>query len=372
MKKILSLLSITLFTLHSFAQQKAYNLIVGTYTSPGKSEGIYTYSFDASTADFKLRSIAKDVTNPSYVAVSKSNKFIYSVSEAPNNSAVAAFGFHGLNGKLNFLNKQATGSPGPCFVLADEKHVFSANYGGGSISVFGIEANGALSPLKQLLQHTGKSIDPQKRQESAHAHQVQFTPDKKYLVCTDLGEDQIYIYSYNPTAKEEVLTIQNIVKTTPASGPRHLTFSPNGKFAYLAHEFNGSITTFAYKAGSLSKIQEIGTTDKDFTGKVDAADIHISPDGKFLYETNRGDANTISTFAIQPTGKLTFVSRTSTLGKGPRNFAIDPTGKFLLIGHQYTDNVVIFERNKKTGTLKDTGKRIELGSPVCLVFAPIR
>ncbi|WP_316816351.1 lactonase family protein [Pedobacter nyackensis] len=372
MKKIPSLLLLTLFTMQSFAQKKDYNLIIGTYTSPGKSEGIYTYNFDVNTAEFNLKGVAKAITNPSYVAVSKNNKFVYSVAGGSDNSAVAAFSFNGLKGELSFLNKEATGSPGPCFVLADEKHAFSANYGGGSISVFGIEANGALTPLKQLLQHNGKSIDPLKRQESAHAHQVQFTPDGKYVVCTDLGEDQIYIYNYNPDAKEQVLSIKTVVKTTAGSGPRHLTFSPNGKFAYLAHEFNGSITTFAYKAGNLSKIQEIATTDKDFTGKVDAADIHISPDGKFLYETNRGDANTISAFAIQPNGKLTFVSRISTLGRGPRNFVIDPSGKYLLVGHQYTDNVVIFERNKKTGTLKDTGKRIELGSPVCLVFAPIR
>ncbi len=371
MKKIPSLLLLTLLTMQSFAQIKDYNLIIGTYTSPGKSEGIYIYNFDTNTADFKLRSVAKDVTNPSYVAVSNNNKFLYSVSEG-SGSTVAAFGFDGLKAELSFLNKETTGSGGPCFILVDEKHAFSANYGGGSISVFGIEANGNLTPLKQLLQHTGKSIDPQKRQESAHAHQVQFTPDHKYVVCTDLGEDQIYIYNYNKDANEQILTLNNVVKTNAGSGPRHLTFSPNGKFAYLAHEFNGSITTFAYNNGKLNKIQEIPTTDKDFKGKIDGADIHISPDGKFLYETNRGDANTITGFAIKPNGQLTFISRISTMGKGPRNFVIDPTGKYLLVGHQYTNNVVIFERNKKTGTLKDTGKSIELYAPVCLVFAPIK
>ncbi|TKC61044.1 lactonase family protein [Pedobacter hiemivivus] len=372
MKKILSLLLLSFFTTQGFAQKKEYNLIIGTYTSPGKSEGIYIYNFDANTAEFKFKSVAKDVTNPSYLAVSKNNKLVYSVAEAPGNSAAAAFNFDGLKGELSFINKQATGSPGPCFVLADEKHTFTANYGGGSISVFGIEANGALSPLKQLIQHTGKSIDPKKRQESAHAHQVQFTPDRKYVTCSDLGEDQIYIYNYNPTATKEVLTINQVVKTTPGSGPRHLTFSPNGKYAYLAHEFNGIITVFTYNNGTLNKIQDIGTTNKDFSGRVDAADIHVSPDGKFLYETNRGDANTISAFSIQPNGKLTFVSTISTLGKGPRNFTIDPTGKYLLVGHQYTNDIIIFERNKKTGTLKDTGKSIELGAPVCLVFAPIK
>jgi 6-phosphogluconolactonase len=371
MNKICSLLLVSLFTVQGFAQKKVFNLVVGTYTSPGKSEGIYVYSFHVGTADFELKSVAKGVTNPSYLTLSKDNKFIYTVAEAPNNSAVAAFGFNGLKGELTFLNKQATDSPGPCFVMADERNVFSANYGGGSMSVFGIENDGSLSPLKQLVQHTGKSIDP-KRQASAHAHQVQFTPDGKYVVCTDLGEDLIYLYNYQPDAKAEVLTVKNRVKTTPGTGPRHLAFSPNGKFAYLSHEFNGSITAFTYADGNLHKIQEIGTVAKDFSGKIDGADIHVSPDGRFVYETNRGDANTISTFAIQPDGKLSFVATISTMGKGPRNFVIDPTGKYLLVGHQYTNDVVIFERNKKTGTLKDIGKRIDIGAPVCLVFAPVK
>ena len=372
MRSIASLLLVLIFATQGFAQKKDYNLIVGTYTSPGKSEGIYIYNFDLNTADFKLRSVAKAVTNPSYLAVAKNNKFVYSVAEAPDNSAVAAFGFDGVKGELSFLNKQATTSKGPCFVMANDKHAFSANYGGGSLSVFSIEGNGSLSPLKQLVQHTGKSIDPKKRQESAHVHQVQFTPDKKYVVCTDLGEDQVYIYNYNPMGGDKVLSLKNVTKTNAGSGPRHLTFSPNGKFAYLAHEFNGSITTFRYADGVLTKLQETGTVDKDFEGRVDAADIHVSPDGNFLYETNRGDANTISVFAVKPDGKLSFVETVSTMGKGPRNFVIDPTGKYLLVGHQYTNDVVIFERNKKTGTLKDTGKRMDIGAPVCLIFAPVK
>ncbi|MBB5438046.1 6-phosphogluconolactonase [Pedobacter sp. AK017] len=372
MNKICSLLLVTFFTLQSFAQKNNYNLIIGTYTSPGKSEGIYLYNFDVNTADFKFRSVAKDVTNPSYLALSKDNKFVYSVAEAPGNSAVAAFGFDGVKGQFRFLNKQATNSQGPCFVTTNGKNVFSANYGGGSMSVFGIEKDGSLSPLKQLVQHTGKSIDPKKRQESAHAHQVQFTPDGKYLVCTDLGEDQVYIYNYHPEGKDQLLRVKNTVKTTPGSGPRHLAFSPNGKFAYLAHEFNGSITAFSYASGNLNKIQEIGTAPKDFSGRIDGADIHVSPDSRFLYETNRGDANTISAFAVQADGKLSFIETISTMGKGPRNFVIDPSGKYLLIGHQYTNDIVIFERNKKTGTLKDTGKRMEIGAPVCLLFTPVK
>ena len=367
MKKLILLLAILLLTHQANAQN--YNLLIGTYTNKGTSEGIYVYDYNSSTAETKLKSIAKNVTNPSYLAISKNKDFVYSVNEDGKNSAVSAFRFDTESGNLNFLNKKPSEGADPCYIAINNKHVILANYSGGNITVFGRNADGSLSDAKQIIQHTGKSIDPKKRQESAHVHQIQFTPDQKYMICNDLGEDQIYIYNYNPTSKNAILTIKSVIKTTAGSGPRHLTFSPNGKFAYLAHEFNGSITSFVYRNGNLKKIQEINTTPKDFTGKIDAADIHVSADGKFLYESNRGDANTISVFSIYPTGTLKFVETVSTLGKGPRNFSIDPSGNFLLVAHQYTNEIVIFERNITTGKLKDSGKRITVGAPVCLLFS---
>jgi len=368
MKKFSSLLILSILSTLTFAQKKNYNLIVGTYTAPGKSEGIYTYNFDAATAATSIKSIAKNTANPSYVAISPDNKFIYAVNETGATSTVSAFKYDAKTGDLTFLNKVDSHGADPCFITVDAKNVIVANYSGGSLAVFSRKTDGSLTDALQIIKHTGKSIDPKGRQESAHVHMTKFTPDHKYLIVNDLGEDQTYIYKYNPTSKEKILTVKSVLKTNAGTGPRHITFSPNGKFAYLAHEFNGSITTFAYANGNLTKIQEIGTTPKDFTGKVDGADIHVSADGKFLYETNRGDANSISAFSILPTGKLKFIETVSTLGKGPRNFTIDPTGKFLLIGHQYTNNIVIFNRNKTTGKLTDSGKRIDVGAPVCLVF----
>ena len=348
------------------AQQ--YNLLIGTYTNKGNSEGIYVYNFNAKTGESKLINSVK-TTNPSFLTVSKDKKFVYSVNETGKNSEVSSFNFNTLNGELAFLNKQFTDGENPCYILNDEKNVISANYSGGSISVFGRNADGSLTSVKQIVQHTGKSIDPLKRQLSAHVHQVQFSPDKKYVISTDLGEDQIYIYRYNLASKDQILTLHQIIKTNAGTGPRHLVFSKNGKFAYLAHEFNGSITVFNYTDGDLTKLQEIGTVEKEYKGKIDGADIHLSADGKFLYETNRGDLNTISLFAITKDGRLTFIETISTLGKGPRNFTIDPTGKFLLVAHQYTNDVVIFNRNANTGKLTDSGKRINVGVPVCLLFS---
>ena len=363
MLKKLSLL--TLFCYGSLlALAQNHKLIVGTYTK-GTSEGIYVYDFDSKTADTKQLGVIKNIANPSYVALSKNNGAIYSVSEVGANSAAAAFKFNPKTNEGTLINKEATKGADPCFILTDGKHVFTANYSGGSISVYGIKADGSLTPVKQLVQHTGKG--PDKRQTSAHVHQTLFSPDGKYVISTDLGEDKIYVYNYHANA-EQPLTLKHSISTNPGSGPRHITFSPNGKFAYLAHEFNGKISVFGYNDGNLKLLQEIGTAASDFTGRIDAADIHISADGKFLYESNRGDANNISVFEVQKDGKLKHIETVSTLGKGPRNFSIDPSGNYLLVGHQYSNDIIIFQRDTKTGKLTDSKKRIAVGSPVCLIF----
>lgn len=344
------------------------HLIIGTYTNKGNSEGIYVYNFNESSAETKLKSIAKNIINPSYLTISAGGKQLYSVSENRENSALSAFQFNPSTAELSLISQQPAAGADPCYIINNQHHVISANYSSGSISVFGREATGALTDLKQVVQHHGKSIDP-KRQASAHVHQVVFSPDEKYLLANDLGEDQIYIYAYHANSTDQVLTLKKTIKTAAGSGPRHLTFSPNGKFIYLTYEFTGLVSVFAYAAGDLIKVQDIATVAPGFSGKIDGADIHVSPDGKFVYQTNRGDANNISTFSVKADGTLKRIDQISTLGKGPRNFAIDPKGNFLLVAHQTSNEVVIFKRNQKNGLLKDTGRRIQIGAPVCLVFS---
>jgi 6-phosphogluconolactonase len=178
----------------------------------------------------------------------------------------------------------------------------------------------------------------------------------------------MYIYKYNATSETKVLDSKDSISVKPGSGPRHLTFSPNGKIVYLLQELDGTLSIYKNEKGALTKLDETTVVASDFKGDISAADIHISPDGRFLYATNRGTANDISCFEIQKDGRLLFKERTSTLGKGPRNFTIDPTGNFLLVGHQYTNNIVIFKINKQTGSLTDSGKSINMCSPVCLLF----
>lgn len=363
---LLSIFALTILQ----GQENKFNLIVGTYTKPCESKGIYVYEFDSKTGNFGLKSNTENIFNPSYLTVSNDNKFVYSVSENDKKSSVSAFGFNSKSGELDFINYQNPNGLNPCYVINDEKNVITANYSSGSISVLGKNKDGSIGAVKQVVQHTGKSINAN-RQEAPHAHMVYFSPDKKYVLANDLGTDKVYVYQYNPNSSTAVLQLKSSIDIKPGSGPRHLIFSKNGKFVYVLQELDGSLTSFSYADGILKKVSETTVVASDFKGNIGAADIHVSPDGKFLYATNRGSANDISVFKILKKGKLKFVQRTSTLGKGPRNFAIDPTGNFLLVGHQYTNDVIIFERDKKTGTLTNTGKKIELCSPVCLVFTKI-
>ena len=364
MKKSLLIIFSFFITTVTYAQH--YNLLVGTYTNKGNSEGIYVYDFNSKTGETKLKSSTKTI-NPSFLTVSADKKFVFSVNEDSKKSTISSFNFNSESGKLIFKDIKSSEGEDPCYIITNGNTVLTANYSGGSIGVSTIDKDGSFLEPKQIIQHIGKSIDP-KRQLSSHVHQIQLTPDRQYIV-TDLGEDKIYIYGTS-ISEPKNLTLKSTINTNPGSGPRHLVFSPNGKFAYVVHEFNGSITAYSYRHGGfITKIQEIETVVKGFKGKIDGADIRVSPDGKFLYETNRGDLNTISIFAIAKDGKLTFVETVPTLGKGPRNFAIDPSGKFLLIAHQYTNDVAIFKRDLNTGKLTDSGNRINVGSAVCLVFS---
>lgn len=367
MKKQFIIVLILLISSSIQAQDSKFNLLIGTYTNKCDSKGIYVYDFDSNTGSFNLKNTSENVVNPSYLTVSKDNNYVYAVNENGAESGVSSFEFEPSSGKLNFINKQSSKGADPCYIINDDKNVIVANYSGGNISVFGKNSDGSLTEAKQVVSHFRKAKDGE-TQKNPHAHMVYFSPDKKYVLANDLGNDMVYTYKYNPNSVSEILKIKDSVSVKAGSGPRHLTFSKNGKYVYLLQELDGALTVFKYANGKLKKIDEATVVAKDFKGKNGAADIHISPDGKFLYASNRGTANDISIFKILKNGKLEPKGQTSTLGKGPRNFAIDPSGNFLLVAHQYTNDVVIFKRNKTTGALTATGKKIELCAPVCLAF----
>ena len=351
---------------------KSYNLLIGTYTS-GISNGIYVYSFNSETGEFTYKSEIADITNPSFLAVTRDRKFVYSVSEVgKGEGGISAFSFDSHSGKLTYINSAPSGGDGPCYVSVDDNNnfVFAGNYGGGSVSAIPVASDGSLSQETQVIQHQGSSVH--KNQNKPHVHAAVLSPDNKYLFVPDLGTDKIHIYQLD-LSKPRPLTAATMpfVKVETGGGPRHFTFHPNEKYAYAILELEGLITAFNYDDGNLEAIQTVRATSEGVTGNPSAADIHVSPDGKFLYGSLRADINQLVIYAVADDGKLTYVGRQSTLGEHPRNFAIDPTGNYLLVGNGRSDEIIIFKRDLQTGLLTPTGKRISVGSPVCLKFVEI-
>ncbi len=365
MKKNASIILI-FSVLISFSQERISNLLIGTYTNSCNSTGIYLYNFNSDSGDFKKISVSEKAINPSFLTVSDDRKYIYSVNENGAESTISVYEYKNSN-SLNLIEIKKAYGTNPCYIINDNQTVITANYTSGNIVVFKKNEDGSLSNVKQIVQHFGKGINP-KRQEKPHVHMVQFTPDKKFVIANDLGTDKMYVYKYNPNSDKDILTIKDSIQLKDGSGPRHSTFSKDGKYCYLLQELDGTLTIFNYNDGIFKKIQEKTIVKPNFEGENAAADLHITPDGKFLYATNRGTFNDISCFEIQKNGLLVFKHTTSTTGKGPRNFAIDPTGNFVLIAHQNTNNITVFKIDKTTGNLTDSGRKLELCAPVCLVF----
>lgn len=377
MKKLLLLTTLLLPAL-CFAQKmnketKVFDLLIGTFTgtSPTSSKGIYVYRFYEETGTVSyLSDIA--LKNPSYLAVTKDYKYIYSVNENNNDgpSSVTAIKFDKNTGELTILNTQLSiGSPAYIAVDHARKNVLIANYLGGSAMVFPVKKDGSLGASIQTLQDTGKGPNPQ-RQAGPHAHTIVFSPDEKQVLFTDLGTDRINVFNYHASETPPLTSAATpFIAVTPGSGPRHIDFSPNGRFMYNIQEISASITAFTYHNGNAKEIQHLNMMPDDFKGVNGAADIHVSPDGLFLYATNRGTANQLLLYAIdQQTGKLTYIERYPT-GEMPRNFVIDPTGNFLLVGN--TKGVIIFKVDKAIGKLTLTSNSIQIKSPVCLKMIPV-
>jgi 6-phosphogluconolactonase len=366
MKKIIALL---LFAFPFIVKAQEYYLLAGTYTS-GKSEGIYVYKFNSETGEATPASTAKS-SNPSFLAVSPNQKYVYAVNEnKPGN--ISSFLFNKNTGSLKELNQQSTSGDHPCYVTVHKsgKWIVAGNYSSGNLVVFPVNKNGSINKAVQNIQHKGTGANKQ-RQESAHVHATVFSPDGKYLFVPDLGMDKIMIYQFNTQTGKLSAHDQPFEKTKPGAGPRHIEFHPNSRLAFLMEELSGSIKVMKYDyKGHLSEIQLINGHDSAYSGKYGSADIHISADGKFLYCSNRETSNTIGIFKVnQQTGILTRVGAQSTLGETPRNFNFDPSGGFLLVANQNSHAIVIFKIDKETGLLTDTGNRIEIPNPVCIKWA---
>jgi 6-phosphogluconolactonase len=374
MKKrlLIALLLLPLFCLSQGKSGKLYNLVIGTRTH-GASDGIYVYRFDIDSGKITYLNHIGGIADPTFLCVSNNRKFIYAVSDkaiGPGN--VFAYKFDPTTGRLDSLNQQPAYG-GPLYVSVDkaQKNLFCANYLGGSVSVYPINDDGSLGSASQVIQNSGSSIN-RIMQESPHVQSAVLSPDEKYLLSTDLGTDKLNIYKYNPLADPPLSPAPlPFVNGNPGYGPRHAVFSANGRFVYMLQEISGTITVYRFTKGRASYVQLKSLVPENFRGNIQAADIHLSPDGRFLYASNRGTANQIIQFAVnKAAGTLTFVKRYSSMGRSPRNFVIDPTGNYLLVSNQFSNNVSVFKIDKRSGMLKATPTIINIDAPMCVRFVP--
>lgn len=373
MNKLFITLSIILLPALAMAQKKdksaipkVFDLLIGGYTNPDGNTGITVYRFYAETGRFAFLGEV-ETKNPTFLCVSPDRKFVYSVNAIAEGS-VSAFSFDYNSGALKFLNKQPSVGANPAHITIDKdaKNVIVSNYGNGTLSVLPVNKDGSLAPATQTIIGEGSSIIPQ-RQAGPHIHSAVFSPDEKHVLYADLGTDKVSIANYK-AGKVPALTPEDVAfeKVKPGSGPRHFEFSPDGKFLYLLNEMGATVNSYAYSKGKITLIESVSLVAPGFTGTNSAADIHISPDGKFLYASNRGTANELVIYAVdQINGKLRYVTRYPT-GKEPRNFVIEPGGNFLLLAAQLSNTVNIYKIDKQSGILAELNHAISIPTPTIL------
>lgn len=364
-----------LYSPNANAQSARAILYVGTYSTRG-SEGLYAFDFDRSTGTFKPLQTTSELKSPSFLAIHPTGRYLYAVSEAGEKSgSVGAYAIDAKTGKLRFLNQQSSHGNGPCYVSIDKTGTWAlvANYGGGNATVLPIDNNGALGAATDSVQFSGSGANAQ-RQEKPHAHSVILSPDNRFVYVADLGTDRVYIYELDTVHGKLKPAQMPYATVKPGSGPRHLTFDPSGKHVYVVEELTSSTAVFTYdaKTGALTIMEDaVKSLPTDFTAPNTSADIHTSPNGRFLYQSNRG-YNGLAIYSIAKDGKLTLTGQQPAGGKTPRNFMVDSRGAYVLIANQDTDNVVVYKANAKTGKLTATGTELKVPAPVCLKLMELK
>jgi 6-phosphogluconolactonase len=346
-------------------------LFVGSYAE-ATEPGIYMYELNLSTGEMKCLDSASGLKNPTFVSVEESGKKLYAVSETKNENEerigeIVSYSIDPLQGRLTELNRVLTIQPSSSHIKIDHDNSYLAvaGYHGGNLGLVKIAADGTVAGLTDVQQHTGHGTDPV-RQDRPHPHSVQFSPDNRYALVADLGLDLIKVYELNKDNSK--LIYRNEVVMQPASGPRHMTFHPNGKWFYSINEVGSSVTAFTFEAetGGLTELETLSTLPAGFVGENTTAEIAISQDGRFLYGSNRGH-DSIVQFAIdQENGKLTLVGFVSSEGGHPRHFAITPDGEHLLAANRDSNNLVLFRIDRNSGKLTFTGHTAEVSKPVCV------
>lgn len=353
-------------------------IFLGTYTpAGGESRGIYSVRLDPTTGALSKPVLVAETPNPTFLAWNPDGRTLYALSASGSvngkpGGALTSFRYESSSGTLTPLNTEPTGNIGLAHVGVDASGSSAAvvSYQGGYIASFPLGRDGKLGARTSLIAHTG-SLGPNTiRQDTPHPHSVTFSPDNRFVYVCDLGLDRIFRYRLDPVSA--ALTPAGETGTAPGAGPRHSKFSADGKFFYVINELNSTIESFAVEAasGALTRVQAIGTLPPDFHGESICAEIRVSPDGRFVYGSNRGHES-LAVFSRDPVnGTLTLVEIVPTGGKHPRNFNLSPDGGWLVCGNRDSNNVTVFRVDLSTGRLTPTGQPYAIPQVVCVLFAP--
>lgn len=358
----------------STASGKSVPVYIGTYTEgQNAGQGIYASRLDLNSGALSFPVLAVEIPNPTFLALHPNGKILYSVSETGGSGFVTAFEILADTLILKPINRLSSCGSGPCHISVDRRgeNVFVANYGGGSIAVIPMAADGSLAGLSACIKHSGKSRHPQ-RQKKPHPHSVNISPDSRFAYVADLGIDKIMIYRIDPTQDNLARNSPPYVKLTPGAGPRHFCFHPNAKFAYIINELDNTVAAFDLdsKTGALKENQSVSTLPSGFEGANTAAHIAVHPNGKFLYASNRG-YNSIAVYRIDPdNGTLTLLEFQRDTINIPRNFAIEPTGQFCLVANRGNNSVSVLRIHPDTGALEPTGHVIDVPQAVFVKVLP--
>ncbi len=349
-------------------------LVFVTAFAPGERGGIHAYEF--STKDGKLKPLRRTAgaENPFFLALSPDGKYLYSTHArqfgGKENEQVAAYQVVGRAGELRLLNRQSAEGTAACYVDVDKtgKAVLVANYSSGSVASLPIKGDGSLGEHASFFKHKGSSVNPQ-RQKEPHAHCIVVSPDNRYALAADLGTDEILCYKLDPATAKLTPNKPPSARAPAGAGPRHLTFHPTGKRVYVINELLNSVTAFDWDAdaGTLKEKQTISTLPDDFKGTSHCADVKVTPDGRYLYGTNRGH-DSIAAYRIGEDGRLTLVAIEPSRGKGPQNLAITADGRWLLCANMPGDNVAVFQIDPRSGKLMSAGEPVAQPGPSCIML----
>ena len=359
----------------------AYLIYIGTYTEPqnvpgAHSQGIYVFRMEAADGTLTRVGVAACDRNPSFVTVHPNGRWLYAVHEVEHfdgqsGGGISAFALDPQTGLPQPLNQQLSRGSIPCHINIDGsgRYALAANFVGGSVTMLPLNDDGSLQPASDVVLH--RELDTGAPAEArSHAHQVFLDPSQRWAYSPDLGLDRVIVYEPDATAGKLRPHATRALRTAKGAGPRHMDFHPNGRYAYLINELNGTLMALAFNPadGSFTELQTVSTLPEGYSGTVSCADVHVHPSGKWVYGSNRGH-DSLVVFAIDPaTGRLTLVGHTPTGGRTPRNFALDPTGTFLLAANQDSSTIVTFRIDPASGTLTPTGQVTEVPAPVCIKF----